>query len=103
VHTGHNLFKDLNLQDSELVTLMVNYGVEFAPDRDMGMTTEETKFRNPHQFYKDVMCALLRNNAPANVQPLRKLTTKCRGEERHLMNKLSVRYNKYKQLAAETL
>ena len=60
------------------------------------MTMEETVFRDPYWFYKHAVRALLRDNALEKVRLLSKLMAKYRGWERHLINKLSARYNKDK-------
>ncbi|KAL3794671.1 hypothetical protein HJC23_010099 [Cyclotella cryptica] len=83
---------NLELQDPELAKLVEIHGDGFSPDP--GMTKEETAFRDPYKFYEHAVCALLRENEPEKVRLLSKLMAKYRGRERHLINKLSARYNK---------
>lgn len=96
VSTGHDRasFENLDRQDPELAELVETHGYEFVPDP--GMTKEETAFRDPYKFYEHAVCALLQENEPEKVRLLSKLMAKYRGRERHLINKLSARYNKDK-------
>ena len=87
---GHNLDR----ADPELSELVALHGNGFLPDPDM--TKEETAFRDPYKFYEHAVCALLQDNEPEKVRLLSKLMAKYRGRERHLINKLSARYNKDK-------
>ncbi|KAL7538773.1 hypothetical protein ACHAXR_008786 [Thalassiosira sp. AJA248-18] len=80
--------------DPELSELVVRHGQGFNPDP--GMTKEESAFRDPYKFYEFAVCSLLQENEPEKVRLLSKLMAKYRGRERHLINKLSARYNKEK-------
>lgn len=93
-HTGADRasFENLDRQDPELAELINQHGEGFVPEP--GMTKEETAFRDPYKFYEFAVCALLRENEPEKVRLLSKLMAKYRGRERHLINKLSARYNK---------
>lgn len=94
VHSGADRasFENLDRQDPELADLVAKHGEGFVPDP--GMTREETAFRDPYKFYEFAVCALLKDNEPEKVRLLSKLMAKYRGRERHLINKLSARYNK---------
>ncbi|KAL7520001.1 hypothetical protein ACHAWX_004755 [Stephanocyclus meneghinianus] len=83
---------NLELQDPELAKLVELHGKGFLPGP--GMTKEETAFRDPYKFYEHAVCALLQENEPEKVRLLGKLMAKYSGRERHLINKLSARYNK---------
>lgn len=87
-------FENLDRQDPELAELIARHSEGFLPER--GMTKEETAFRDPYKFYEHAVCNLLRDNEPEKVRLLSKLMAKYRGRERHLINKLSARYNKDK-------
>lgn len=84
--------ENLEAHDPELAELVAIHGEGFVPDA--GMTKEETAFRDPYRFYEHAVCALLQDNEPEKVRLLSKLMAKYRGRERHLINKLSARYNK---------
>lgn len=88
----HALYENLDRQDPELAALVVQHGEGFVADP--GMTREETAFRDPYKFYEFAVCGLLKENEPEKVRLLSKLMAKYRGRERHLINKLSARYNK---------
>ena len=83
---------NLDVQDPELVNLVEVHGDGFVPD--YGLTKEETALRDPYKFYEHAVRALLQENEPEKVRLLSKLMAKYRGRERHLINKLSARYNK---------
>ena len=85
-------YENLDRQDPELADLVAQHGDGFAPGP--GMTKEETAFRDPYKFYEFAVCSLLKDNEPEKVRLLSKLMAKYRGRERHLINKLSARYNK---------
>ena len=93
-HTGADraAYESLERQDPELAELVATHGEGFAPDP--GMSKDETAFRDPYKFYEYAVCQLLRENEPEKVRLLSKLMAKYRGRERHLINKLSARYNK---------
>jgi hypothetical protein len=94
MHAGahHAMYENLDRQDPELAGLVAQHGEGFLPEP--GMTREETAFRDPYKFYEFAVCALLKENEPEKVRLLSKLMAKYRGRERHLIHKLSARYNK---------
>lgn len=100
VYSGahQTLYENLDRQDPELANLVIQHGEGFLPDP--GMTREETAFRDPYKFYEFAVCALLKENEPEKVRLLSKLMAKYRGRERHLINKLSARYDKNGNAAA---
>lgn len=69
-----------------------NYGLDFLPA--YGMTRAETIQNDPIKFYSYVVKQLLEMNEPEKVRLLDKLMAKYKGREDHLVQKLSVRYNK---------
>ncbi|KAL7466988.1 hypothetical protein ACHAXS_007256 [Conticribra weissflogii] len=83
---------NLESADPELAELVAIHGEGFIPEP--GMTKEESAFRDPYKFYEYAVCTLLQENEPEKVRLLSKLMAKYRGRERHLINKLSARYNK---------
>lgn len=83
---------NLESADPELAELVEIHGEGFIPEP--GMTKEESAFRDPYKFYEHAVRTLLQENEPEKVRLLSKLMAKYRGRERHLINKLSARYNK---------
>lgn len=61
---------------------------------DFGFTREQTIQNDPLRFYTFVVKQLLQEHEPEKVRLLDKLLAKYRGREDHLVQKLSVRYNK---------
>lgn len=83
---------NIEVQDPELAYLVEIHGEGFVPYP--GLTKVETALRDPNKFYEHAVCALLQENEPEKVRLLSKLMAKYSGRERHLINKLSVRYSK---------
>lgn len=69
-----------------------NFGKEYP--LDFGFTREHTIQNDPLRFYTFVVKDLLQEHEPEKVRLLDKLLAKYRGREDHLVQKLSVRYNK---------
>lgn len=69
-----------------------NFGKEYP--LDFGFTREQTIQNDPLRFYTFVVKGLLQEHEPEKVRLLDKLLAKYRGREDHLVQKLSVRYNK---------
>eukprot|EP00548_Thalassiothrix_antarctica_P005683 CAMPEP_0194139190 /NCGR_PEP_ID=MMETSP0152-20130528/8909_1 /TAXON_ID=1049557 /ORGANISM="Thalassiothrix antarctica, Strain L6-D1" /LENGTH=872 /DNA_ID=CAMNT_0038836967 /DNA_START=272 /DNA_END=2890 /DNA_ORIENTATION=- len=69
---------------------------EFGADypADYGLTREQTIHKNPLKFYTYVVKHLLEEHEPEKVRLLDKLLAKYKGREDHLVQKLSVRYNR---------
>lgn len=61
---------------------------------DFGFSREQTIQNDPLRFYTFVVKGLLQEHEPEKVRLLDKLLAKYRGREDHLVQKLSVRYNK---------
>lgn len=74
------------------VDILKNFGLDYPAD--FGLTREETITKNPVQFYTFVVKRLLEEHEPEKVRLLDKLLAKYKGREDHLVQKLSVRYNK---------
>jgi hypothetical protein len=91
---GHAAAHGDNIEnlDPELAKLVEIHGDGFVPDP--GYSREETALRDPYKFYEHAVCTLLQENEPEKVRLLSKLMAKYRGRERHLINKLSARYNR---------
>jgi len=69
-----------------------NFGKQYP--LDFGFTREQTIQNDPLRFYTFVVKGLLQEHEPEKVRLLDKLLAKYRGREDHLVQKLSVRYNK---------
>lgn len=69
-----------------------NFGKDYP--LDFGFTREQTIQNDPLRFYTFVVKGLLQEHEPEKVRLLDKLLAKYRGREDHLVQKLSVRYNK---------
>jgi hypothetical protein len=69
-----------------------NYGLDYLPA--YGMTRAQTIHNDPIKFYSHVVKQLLEKNEPEKVRLLDKLMAKYKGREDHLVQKLSVRYDK---------
>jgi hypothetical protein len=69
-----------------------NFGKEYH--LDFGFSREQTIQNDPLRFYTFVVKGLLQEHEPEKVRLLDKLLAKYRGREDHLVQKLSVRYNK---------
>jgi hypothetical protein len=69
---------------------------EFGPDypAEYGLTREQTIRKDPIKFYTFVVKGLLEEHEPEKVRLLDKLLAKYKGREDHLVQKLSVRYNR---------
>jgi hypothetical protein len=67
---------------------------------DFGFSREQTIRNDPLRFYTFVVRGLLQDHEPEKVRLLDKLLAKYRGREDHLVQKLSVRYNKEEEEAA---
>ena len=72
--------------------VMENFGKDYP--LDFGFTREQTIQNDPLRFYTFVVKGLLQEHEPEKVRLLDKLLAKYRGREDHLVQKLSVRYNK---------
>lgn len=74
-------------------TEIVNtFGQDFPVE--FGLSREQTIQKDPLRFYTYVVTLLLELHEPEKVRLLDKLLTKYKGREDHLVQKLSVRYNK---------
>ncbi len=71
---------------------MDNFGKDYP--LDFGFTRQQTIQNDPLRFYTFVVKSLLQEHEPEKVRLLDKLLAKYRGREDHLVQKLSVRYNK---------
>ncbi|KAG7361163.1 hypothetical protein IV203_036263 [Nitzschia inconspicua] len=72
--------------------IMENFGKDYP--LDFGFSREQTIQNDPLRFYTFVVKGLLQEHEPEKVRLLDKLLAKYRGREDHLVQKLSVRYNK---------
>mmetsp|Transcript_444 Transcript_444/g.640 ORF Transcript_444/g.640 Transcript_444/m.640 type:complete len:815 (-) Transcript_444:83-2527(-) len=83
----------LQKQENIVPTDIIN---EFGADypADYGLTREQTINKNPIKFYAFVVRHLLEEHEPEKVRLLDKLLAKYKGREDHLVQKLSVRYNR---------
>jgi len=72
--------------------IIENFGKEYP--LDFGFSREQTIQNDPLRFYTFVVKGLLQEHEPEKVRLLEKLLAKYRGREDHLVQKLSVRYNK---------
>jgi hypothetical protein len=72
--------------------IMDNFGKDYP--LDFGFSREQTIQNDPLRFYTSVVKGLLQEHEPEKVRLLDKLLAKYRGREDHLVQKLSVRYNK---------
>jgi PDZ domain len=69
-----------------------NFGHDYP--LDFGFSREQTIQNDPLRFYTFVVKSLLQEHEPEKVRLLDKLLAKYKGREDHLVQKLSVRYNK---------
>ena len=72
--------------------IMENFGHDYP--LDFGFSREQTIQNDPLRFYTHVVKSLLQQHEPEKVRLLDKLLAKYKGREDHLVQKLSVRYNK---------
>eukprot|EP00522_Entomoneis_paludosa_P011425 CAMPEP_0172450408 /NCGR_PEP_ID=MMETSP1065-20121228/8757_1 /TAXON_ID=265537 /ORGANISM="Amphiprora paludosa, Strain CCMP125" /LENGTH=911 /DNA_ID=CAMNT_0013202189 /DNA_START=79 /DNA_END=2814 /DNA_ORIENTATION=- len=72
--------------------IMAEYGLDYPTE--FGKTREETIQADPLRFYTYVVKSLLEQHEPEKVRLLDKLLAKYKGREDHLVQKLSVRYNR---------
>ncbi|VEU43011.1 unnamed protein product [Pseudo-nitzschia multistriata] len=72
--------------------IIENFGKDYP--LDFGFSREQTIQNDPLRFYTFVVKGLLQEHEPEKVRLLEKLLAKYRGREDHLVQKLSVRYNK---------
>eukprot|EP00529_Nitzschia_sp_RCC80_P004111 CAMPEP_0113521498 /NCGR_PEP_ID=MMETSP0014_2-20120614/44672_1 /TAXON_ID=2857 /ORGANISM="Nitzschia sp." /LENGTH=916 /DNA_ID=CAMNT_0000419461 /DNA_START=173 /DNA_END=2923 /DNA_ORIENTATION=- /assembly_acc=CAM_ASM_000159 len=72
--------------------IMDDFGKDYP--LDFGFSREQTIQNDPLRFYTFVVKGLLQEHEPEKVRLLDKLLAKYRGREDHLVQKLSVRYNK---------
>jgi len=72
--------------------IIENFGKKYP--LDFGFSREQTIQNDPLRFYTFVVKGLLQEHEPEKVRLLDKLLAKYRGREDHLVQKLSVRYNK---------
>lgn len=72
--------------------IMENFGKDYP--LDFGFSREQTIQNDPLRFYTFVVKSLLQEHEPEKVRLLDKLLAKYKGREDHLVQKLSVRYNK---------
>ncbi|KAL3931813.1 MAG: hypothetical protein SGARI_004116, partial [Bacillariaceae sp.] len=72
--------------------VMDNFGKDYP--LDFGFSREQTIQNDPLRFYTFVVKGLLQEHEPEKVRLLDKLLAKYRGREDHLVQKLSVRYDK---------
>jgi PDZ domain len=75
--------------------ILEKYGLDYPVMT--GMTREQTISADPVRFYTHVVKQLLQEHEPEKVRLLDKLLAKYKGREDHLVQKLSVRYNKEEQ------
>lgn len=79
--------------------VMQNFGKDYP--LDFGFTRDQTIRNDPLRFYTFVVKGLLQEHEPEKVRLLDKLLAKYRGREDHLVQKLSVRYNKEEEEAGQ--
>ena len=72
--------------------IIENFGMDYP--LDFGFSRGQTIQNDPLRFYTFVVKGLLQEHEPEKVRLLDKLLAKYRGREDHLVQKLSVRYNK---------
>jgi hypothetical protein len=72
--------------------IMENFGDDYP--LDFGFSRDQTVQNDPLRFYTFVVKELLQEHEPEKVRLLDKLLAKYKGREDHLVQKLSVRYNK---------
>jgi hypothetical protein len=72
--------------------IIENFGKDYP--LDFGFSRDQTIQNDPLRFYTFVVKGLLQEHEPEKVRLLDKLLAKYRGREDHLVQKLSVRYNK---------
>ncbi|KAL3915630.1 MAG: hypothetical protein SGILL_005557, partial [Bacillariaceae sp.] len=79
--------------------IMDNFGKDYP--LDFGFSREQTIQNDPLRFYTFVVKGLLQEHEPEKVRLLDKLLAKYRGREDHLVQKLSVRYDKEEEEAQD--
>lgn len=72
--------------------IIEKFGLDYSPN--FGLSREQTIENDPLKFYTFVVRRLLEQHEPEKVRLLDKLLAKYKGREDHLIQKLSVRYNK---------
>lgn len=72
--------------------ILDEFGLDFPAD--FGKSREETIQEDPLKYYTYVVKSLLEEHEPEKVRLLDKLLAKYKGREDHLVQKLSVRYNR---------
>jgi len=81
--------EEANVVPADIVN---EFGADYPADR--GLTREQTINKNHIKFYNFVVKHLLEEHEPEKVRLLDKLLAKYKGREDHLVQKLSVRYNR---------
>ena len=72
--------------------ILEEFGLDFPAD--FGKSRQETIQEDPLKYYTYVVKSLLEEHEPEKVRLLDKLLAKYKGREDHLVQKLSVRYNR---------
>mmetsp|Transcript_7365 Transcript_7365/g.11195 ORF Transcript_7365/g.11195 Transcript_7365/m.11195 type:complete len:814 (+) Transcript_7365:436-2877(+) len=91
------LQKEENAVPADIIN---DFGADYPAD--YGLTREQTINKNPIKFYAFVVRHLLEEHEPEKVRLLDKLLAKYKGREDHLVQKLSVRYNRKEESQAFT-
>ena len=81
--------------------IIAKFGLNY--EASYGMTREQTIQSNPIKFYTYVVKGLLEENEPEKVRLLDKLLAKYKGREDHLIQKLSVRYERKDDVQTPTI
>jgi len=83
-----------SLVDTYVSNTALSYGRHNYSPHEPGLTVDESIQKSPQRFYRHVVQHLLETHEPEKVRLLDKLMAKYSGREEHLIQKLTLRYNR---------
>jgi len=83
-----------SLVDTYISNTALSFGRHNYSPHEPGLTVDESIQKSPQRFYRHVVQHLLETHEPEKVRLLDKLMAKYTGREEHLIQKLTLRYNR---------